>query len=107
MPLVAYALSAYIAGLLAGFAGSIAFGAAALAAGLFVGRRRSIWAALSLCVLAVAGMAIARVCRMDERDCASGAMASKSLVVTLDDGVAPGTMAHGHLTTCEASVSVS
>jgi competence protein ComEC len=107
MPLVAYALSAYIAGLLAGFSGSIVFAGVAAATALIAGGRRSSWAAWSFLGLAVAGIAIARACLTDERDCIRTAVAAKSLSLMLDDDLAPGTMAHGHLTTCEARVSVS
>src|SRR5437868_15073016 len=107
MPLVAYALAAYIAGLLAGFGPSPSLSALALGAAFVVGYRRNLTCAVALAVLAGAGGVIAHSARTVDDRCLRDAARARGLRVVVQDSVAPGAYVRGHLETCEARVALA
>src|SRR5262245_47967525 len=105
MPLISYALAAYIAGLLSGFADSLPLCVTVVvAAGLFgVRRRRAIGTALS--ALSVAGMVAARDAVQRERACSAAAGGSLVRLV-LDDSASPGAFVRARLADCDGFASL-
>src|SRR5690242_18798266 len=103
MPLVVYALGAYVVGLYAGFATSPILAVAAIGAALAIGWTRGRVAAGGLVALAIAGIAIARSVSHAEEACVKGALAGDSLRVVVADSIAPGGFTRGRVEGCEAS----
>lgn len=107
MPLVAYALASYIAGLYAGFSHSFWVGVVAVGAALVVGLTRARVIAAAYVALAIAGFAIAHRTSSDEQRCVADAATRSALVLSISDSVGPGGFTHGRLAGCDASVSLS
>ncbi|HEX4352127.1 MAG TPA: hypothetical protein VHZ95_04420, partial [Polyangiales bacterium] len=107
MPLVVYALGAYVVGLYAGFAGSPVFAFAGIVAAIAVGFRRGKFAALGLGVLALAGIGIARSAASDDTHCAKRAEAADSLAIVIADSIAPGGFSRGRVAECATPIAVS
>jgi len=107
MPLVAAALVAYVAGLLAGFAGSVALCALATGAALVVGLRRDRVVAAALAALCLAGSLVARSCHHDDADCLSRAMHSGRAKLVVEDSVGPGGFSPAHLAECDGAASIA
>jgi competence protein ComEC len=107
MPLVVYALGAYVAGLLAGFAASTGLCAAATAAAVAIGARRNGYVGAALGALAVAGSLVASSAARADARCVAGAAHQAALVVVLGDSAAPGTYARAELARCSATVWLS
>jgi hypothetical protein len=97
MPLVAIALVAYVAGLLAGFSGSIAVSALAVVAAGLVGLQRGRPAALGLVALSLAGSLIARAYRRDDARCMEAASRAREIRLVVEDSVGPGGFARARL----------
>ncbi|MGH7620011.1 MAG: DNA internalization-related competence protein ComEC/Rec2, partial [Gemmatimonadaceae bacterium] len=110
MPLVAFALASYLAGLFAGFSDSLvgAAGAALVAAGAaLVGHSRGAHLSVAFAALSVAGVVAARdVSRRDGR-CTAAINGATSVAMVVDDSIAPGAYARGHLASCDALASIS
>jgi competence protein ComEC len=107
MPLVAIALSAYVAGLLAGFANSTAVAAVVLAAAVAVGLRRERAVALGLATFVVAGVVVARSTQGVDARCLNNARHAVMLAVVLEDSAGPGTYSRARLDACDVAVSLS
>ena len=107
MPLFAIALGAYVAGLLAGFANSVALGVFATAAAALIGLRRDRAAAAGLAALCLAGVIIARASQRDDAQCMNAAFHSQPIALVVEDSVGPGGFGHARLTRCEAMVSIA
>jgi len=107
MPLVAYSLGAYLAGLLAGFQGStialVAVGLAAAAVGALHGR--AIGAAFG--ALTLAGALVAHSVARDDVICAKDASRRPALTLVLDDDVDDGGFGRGEILPCGGPISIS
>jgi competence protein ComEC len=107
MPLIVFAVGAYVAGLLAGFAGSpfVAVMVVAVAAAAGIARNRALAATIG--VLSVSGILIARDVAERDVSCQRAAPHRSPLLLVLDDSAAPGEFAHARLENCEGRVSLS
>lgn len=106
MPLIVYALGAYVVGLYAGFSGSPLCALVAIVAAGAIGARRAPLVALALVGLAVAGIGVARAESRADDSCVKRAERSDSLLVVLADSVGPGDFTRGRLTDCDALVAI-
>src|SRR4051812_18386696 len=107
MPLVGFALAAYIAGLYAGFSGARLLEAAAILAAIAVGARRGAATAIAFVALTAGGIGIARSAAHQEEQCADHALHSHALTVVVADSASPGGFTRGRLGECEVSVALS
>lgn len=107
MPIVAFALAAYLAGLLAGFSDSTLLGGLIVVAAGVVGRMRGARLALSMMPLAVAGLIAARETTRHDTRCAEATNGAGAVAVVVDDSVAPGAFVRGRLASCEEWTSLS
>jgi competence protein ComEC len=107
MPLAAYALGVYVAGLLAGFADSLLFVAVVIAAGIAVGWSRGHVVVIAFAALATTGVVAARTSQRDEAQCARDGLRRDPLLVVVEDSVFPGAYLRGRLAGCQATVSVA
>jgi competence protein ComEC len=107
MPLVAVALVAYVAGLFAGFANSIALVGLATVAAAVVGFRRGRAAAGGIAALCVAGAIIARTCEREDTDCLNLALHSQPITLVIEDSIGPGGFGRARLAACGAAASVA
>jgi competence protein ComEC len=107
MPLVAYALGAYIAGLYAGFSGVTLAAAAVLVAAVAVGARRSIAVAAGYAILAIAGVAVARARVRDDERCRAGVERSGTARIVLLDSAGPGGFARASSVECSLNIALS
>lgn len=106
MPLVVLAMAAYIAGLAAGFSSVTVLALIAIVAAIGVGYTKGTVAATAFGAIASAGAIAAHGVQRAEGACAE-TLKSSPVIVTLDDSVAPGAYARGHLRDCDASVAIS
>ena len=109
MPLVAIALAAYVAGLVAGFAGSAVLAAMASISALMIGTRRGRAVACALAALALTGWGVAASSRGEEDACVrrAPALAVVSLTLQLNDSAGPGSYARASLPSCRVMVWLS
>jgi competence protein ComEC len=98
MPIVSYALAAYLAGLLAGFADSLLVAGIVVVIAAIAGHARKL--AVALAALAVAGFVAARDAARRDAECAQAANRAEAITVIVDDSVAPGALARGRLASC-------
>ncbi|HEV8218282.1 MAG TPA: DNA internalization-related competence protein ComEC/Rec2, partial [Gemmatimonadaceae bacterium] len=107
MPLVAYSLGVYLAGLLAGFQGSVlVICAAGIGAGA-LGALRGRAVATTFSVLAFAGAAVAREEAREDDACARDAARRPALTVVLEHDFDDGGFVRGRILPCGGSVSIS
>src|SRR6185503_15605860 len=106
MPLVVFAIGAYIAGLAEGFSENALLALAAIAAAVGAGYTKGIAAAATFGAIAAAGVFAARGVKRADLECAN-TLKTSPLVVSLDDSVAPGAYARAHLRDCDATVAIS
>ncbi|HTI64857.1 MAG TPA: DNA internalization-related competence protein ComEC/Rec2 [Gemmatimonadaceae bacterium] len=90
MPLVVIALGAYLAGLLAGYAGSAIAIAAAIVVMAVVGARHAPWVAAATSGLALAGAIVAGSSEAQRAQCTASLVRAPRVRVVLNDSVAPG-----------------
>jgi competence protein ComEC len=107
MPLVVYALGAYVVGLYAGFSGSAPFAIAAVAAAFAIGWARGRAAAVGLVGLSLSGIVIARGDAHDDNACIKRAESSDSLRLVVADSIGPGGFTRGRLIGCDAWIAIS
>jgi len=107
MPLVAYALGAYVAGLYSGFAHSALLLCATIAAAVMIGAKRNREVALALSLLVVAGSAIALADDRAEERCLRRVQRGDSVSVVVADSIGPGGFTRASIVGCAASVSLS
>ena len=106
MPLIAWLLIAYLAGLLTGFAGahvSLAILFAAVAT--FLAAREKLALAALTAFLAL-GVAAAAASRDANERCIRAVANTDTITVKLDRDAAPGSFASGHLFRCPAGISI-
>ena len=106
MPLVAFALAAYLSGLLAGFSGSFGLVLVMLAGAWLIGSTYTRRATIGLAALVVAGAAVARTSSGDEASCATAPMRRMPVLLALTDSAAPGSLVAAQVPHCEARVSI-
>ncbi len=106
MPIVAFALAAYLAGLLAGFSGSLPLGTLIVGIAAMTGHVRG-RLSLAMTALAVAGVVVARDTTSRDARCAEATTGKSAVAVVVDDSVAPGAFARGRLASCEEWASLS
>ena len=107
MPLVAYSLGAYLAGLLAGFQGSLFVAGAAAVGAAVVGALRGRAIAATFGTLAIAGAIVAHEISRADLVCAKDAARRPALVVRLEHDIDDGGFARGETVPCGAPVSIS
>jgi len=107
MPLVAYSLGAYIAGLLAGFQGSWIVACVVAAGAVAVGALRGRTVAMTFGALALAGAVIARELASDDFVCAKDAARRSALTIRLDHDIDAGGFGRGEIIPCGGPVSIS
>ncbi len=107
MPLVAYSLGSYLAGLLGGFQGSLIVVGAVAAGVAAVGSLRGRAIATTFGALALAGAAVAHEVARDDVVCAKDAARRTTLTVRLDHDVDDGGFGRGEIMPCGGSVSIS
>src|SRR3954469_22909475 len=100
MPLVVYALAAYVAGLLAGFADSFPFIMLAVAVAGAFGWRHGRAVGLAFGALTIAGVVAARTSQHDAERCARDGMRRQPFRVVVEDSVSPGAYVRAHLERC-------
>src|SRR5215470_7906159 len=101
MPIVAFALAAYLAGLLAGFSGSLNLEFLTIAAAGIVGHLRGGRLSFAFAALAVAGMVAARDTARHDAQCADATTGASAVAVVVADSVAPGAFVRGRLASCD------
>lgn len=107
MPLIGFALGAYIAGLYAGFADSFLAAIIVVGAAAAIGLTRYNSATVGLVALAAAGVGVARTAAREAATCVDRSLASHALSVVVSDSVAPGGFTRARLSDCDAFVSIS
>jgi competence protein ComEC len=107
MPLIAFALTAYAAGLLAGFSDLFVLCGAVVVVAFAIGCRRAVAVGLGLAALAAAGIIAARESDRNERACLDDATRGVVARVIVDDSASAGAFVRGHLAECQAFVSIS
>jgi len=107
MPLVAYSLGAYLAGLLAGFQGSLILIVAAAVGATTVGALRGRTVAATFGALAFAGVIVAREEAREEEACARDAARRPALTVVLEHDIDEGGFGRGRIVPCGGPVSIS
>ena len=107
MPLVAYSLGAYLAGLLAGFQGSPIVACAAVFGAAAVGCLRGRTVATLFGVLAVAGSVVAHEVAREEFVCGKEAARHTALAIRLDHDIDEGGFGRGEIVPCGGPVSIS
>ena len=107
MPLLPIALSAYVAGLFAGFSASLALGLVAAGVAIGAGMRygRSVACALTMLVLTGAAHAVAT--RASDARCVGVVTHRSSVALELIDPAGPGTSGRASLVDCPVSVWLS
>jgi len=106
MPLVVFAIGAYVAGLAAGFSQVPLLALAVVGAAIAAGYTKGLAAAAAFGAIAASGVFAAHGVQRADSECAR-TLKTSPLIVTLDDSVAPGAYARAHLRDCEASVAIS
>jgi len=107
MPLVAYSLGAYLAGLLAGFQGSLIVVCAAVVGAAALGGLRGRAVAATFGALALAGGVVAYEVAREDDACARDAARRPALTVLLDHDIDEGGFGRGRVVPCGGSVSIS
>lgn len=107
MPIVAFALAAYLAGLLAGFSGSLQLGLMAVAVAAIVGYVRGGKHLLPFSALTVAGVVAAYDATRHDAHCAAATNGARAVAMVVEDSVAPGAFVRGRLASCEEWTSLS
>lgn len=107
MPLVVFALGAYLAGLLAGFQDSFPLALVTVVIAAVIGARRGRVAAVALAALASGGLVVARVTAQETASCLREPLATERAVVVLDDSASSGAFVRARLAGCGAYVSFS
>lgn len=112
MPLVAWAVAAYVAGLYAGFSRSplliaIVLIATALLAAAFAGFARGASVVAALIAVAIAGVGMAATSTDADRRCVDQVERAHRAIVTLDGDASPGAFVRARLGSCGAVISVS
>ena len=107
MPIVVFALLAYLAGLLAGFADSALVSLFAVAAWAAFGATRSRTVAVAFGALAAGGLVAARVDARAAERCVRDAARLGIARAIVDDSVTAGAFVRGRLVPCDAYVSFS
>jgi competence protein ComEC len=107
MPVVFFAVAAYIAGLYAGFSARGALAALVVVAAFTFGTRRGVAVAAGYTALTLAGVLAARAASIHDTRCAAAASRAAAVTVVVADGVAPGGFSTARLPDCPARVSVS
>src|SRR5262245_6069476 len=107
MPIIVFALLAYLGGLLAGFADSavVAIGAAVAAAAFGFSRGRLV--AIAFAALATGGVVAARTAARDAQRCVGDALRAGAARIVVDDSVFAGAFVRGRLADCDAFASFS
>jgi competence protein ComEC len=107
VPLIVFALFAYLGGLLAGFTESPALWLLAAAAAAALGTRHGRHAGVAFGALAVGGILASRVTAADVDRCLRDALRTATARVVLDDSVSAGAFARGRVPGCGAYASMS
>jgi hypothetical protein len=107
MPLIAFALIAYVAGLLAGFANSYVLGAMAAIAATAAGFQRGRAVAIGLATLCLAGVVVASTCQRDDARCLNAALRAQPIALVVEDSVGPGGFGRARLAACDAAASIA
>jgi hypothetical protein len=107
MPLVAFALIAYLAGLLAGFADILAIGVVVVTAAAVLGVGHGRQVAIGFAALATAGIVAARTTARGTEHCLRDTVQRHSVALVVDDSVAPGEFVRGRVADCDGSVTMS
>src|SRR4029079_13426283 len=107
MPLVAYSLGAYLAGLLAGFQGSVLLIGAAVVSAAAVGTLRGKAVAATFGALALAGAVLAHAIATEDDTCAHDAAHRRELTIRLEQPLDESGFARGEIVPCGGSVSIS
>ena len=107
MPLVVYALTAYVAGLFAGFADSFGFIVLALVGAGALGWRRDRVVGIAFAALVVTGIVAARMSQRDADRCTHDGMQRRPLRVVVEDSASPGAYVRAHLEACDGNVAIA
>src|SRR5512133_1309552 len=107
MPLVAFALGAYIAGLYAGFADSFPFVVLAIGVAAAVGWQHGRVVAVAFAALATIGIVAARTSTQRAEQCARDGIHRDPLLVAIEDSASPGAYLRGHVPECDAPVAIA
>ncbi|MEO7083667.1 MAG: DNA internalization-related competence protein ComEC/Rec2 [Gemmatimonadaceae bacterium] len=106
MPLIVFAVAAYVAGLLAGFSGSILLAIFASVASALAALRRGRPIAIALAMVCACGAFMARDARVHDEQCARDEPRRSPITLVLDDSAAPGEFVHARFEKCEGRASV-
>src|SRR5947207_12452429 len=107
MPLVAYALAAYIGGLFAGFSDSLIGIALATAAAVVAGWSRGRIVGVAFAALCVTGIVAARSAQRETVRCAQEAPLRPPLLAIVEDSASPGAYVRARLAACDGNVSIA
>jgi competence protein ComEC len=107
VPIVVFALLAYLGGLLAGFSQSVPVALVAVVGAALLGVRRSRVAAVAFAALATGGVVAARVASTDATRCLTDAERRQSVTIVLDDSAYAGAFARGRVHPCDVYASLS
>jgi competence protein ComEC len=107
MPLIAFSLTAYVSGLLAGFSSSFALCGAVVLAAFAAGWKRQTVVAIGLAALATAGIVTARDEARADAACNTAATNATNLRIVLEDSASAGAFVRARLVDCAAFVSIT
>jgi len=100
MPIVAFALAAYLAGLLAGFTDSLPVGVSVVAVAAVIGGSKARGLSLAFAAVALAGVVAARDASRGDAACEHDANGGMAVAVVVQDTVSPGAFVRGRLAPC-------
>src|SRR5690348_7653655 len=105
MPLIAFAVAAYVAGLLLGFGHAFVLAGIAICVTLLIAVHRRAPTLAALAVVGAAGILVARWTERTETACRARALALHQWDATINDAAAPGAFvtARLHLSGCTVS----
>src|SRR5947209_11443004 len=107
MPLIAWAVAAFVAGAYAGFAADDALELLLFATAALICVRRGPWVVGGMVMAWLAGDLAARACAGVDRQCTTAVAASGLATGVLEGNASPGAFAHLHLDGCGAVISLS
>ena len=106
MPLVAFVLASYLAGLLAGFSDSLAVALIVVAAAATVGHTRAGRLSLAFAAVGLAGVVAAQDAVRRDARCAADTSRASEISLVVEDSVAPGAYVRGRLVACAESAAL-
>jgi competence protein ComEC len=107
VPLIVFALLAYLGGLLAGFSDAVLVALVAVIGAAMVGAQSGRVVSIAFAALATGGVVAARVAASEQTRCLAAAVQQQRVTIVLDADASPGAFARGRVRGCDAFASVA